>query len=128
MYFSVDIDMNIIISPAACIDFFRDRKYTLMISKYNSSYTSYCQEFLDNNLVHLISICRMLITNRSFLVSTTTDIQLKSLKVSTSSLGKTTGSINVNPISLKQVGVQSDTNEKFYFDGKIFLIISGTSN
>ena len=70
----------------------------------------------------------MLITNRSFLVSTTTDIQLKSLKVSTSSLGKTTGSINVNPISLKQVGVQSDTNEKFYFDGKIFLIISGTSN
>ena len=53
---------------------------------------------------------------------------MKSLKVSTSSLGKTTGSINVNPISLKQVGVQSDTNEKFYFDGKISLIISGTSN
>ena len=43
---------------------------------------------------------------------------MKSLKVSTSSLGKTTGSINVNPISLKQVGVQSDTNEKLYFDRK----------
>ena len=53
---------------------------------------------------------------------------MKLLKVSTSSLGKTTGSINVNPISLKQVGVQSDTNEKFYFDGKIFLIISSASN
>ena len=39
---------------------------------------------------------------------------MKSLKVSTSSLGKTTGSINVNPISLKQVGEQSDMNEKFY--------------
>ena len=53
---------------------------------------------------------------------------MKSLKVSTSSLGKTTGSINVNPISLKQVGEQSDMNEKFYFDGKSFLIISSASN
>ena len=53
---------------------------------------------------------------------------MKSLKVSTSSLGKTTGSINVNPISLKQVGEQSDMNEKFYFDGKTFLIISSASN
>ena len=46
---------------------------------------------------------------------------MKSLKVYTSSLGKTTGSINVNPISLKQVGVQSDTNEKLYFDRKNIL-------
>ena len=53
---------------------------------------------------------------------------MKSLKVSTSSLGKTTGSINVNPISLKQVGEQSDMNEKFYFDGKILFIISSASN
>ena len=53
---------------------------------------------------------------------------MKSLKVSTSSLGKTTGSINVNPISLKQGGEQSDMNEKFYFDGKIFLIISSASS